>query len=190
VKVDREHRRLDRVRVGPRTRILPFVNLYGCTIGADCFVGPFVEIQEDVVLGARVRVQSHAFLCTGVTVGDDAFIGHGVVFVNDRYPPQPDRGKWEGCRVGAGVAIGSNATILPVNIGEGALVGAGSVVTRDVPAHAIVAGNPARVIGRRPPGPPPASRPGSRRASARGRPHRPARRGAATRRASRVRPGP
>lgn len=181
MSVDARHRRLDRVRLGARTRLMPFVNLYGCTIGPDSFVGPFVEIQDGVEVGARVRIQSHAFLCTGVHVGDDVFIGHGVVFVNDRYPPQPDRARWERCEVGDGVAIGSNATILPVRIGAGALVGAGSVVTRDVPKGAIVAGNPARVIGRRPratPGSPPATAPGRRRRGAAKAPARRTARGA------------
>jgi UDP-2-acetamido-3-amino-2,3-dideoxy-glucuronate N-acetyltransferase len=147
--IDRQHRRLDHVKVGARTRIMPFVNLYGCEIGPDSLIGPFVEIQEGVRIGARVRVQSHAFLCTGVTVEDDAFIGHGVMFVNDRHPPQADRRKWEACVVGRGAAIGSNATILPVHIGEGALVGAGSVVTHDVGPYSIVAGVPARLLRQR-----------------------------------------
>lgn len=144
--IDRDHRRLEDVRVGARTKILPFVNLYGCEIGADCLIGPFVEIQNGVRIGSRVRVQSHTFVCTGVTVEDDAFIGHGVMFVNDRHPPQPDSRRWEPCHIGRGAAIGSNATILPVRIGEGALIGAGSVVTRDVPPFAVVAGVPARPI--------------------------------------------
>jgi UDP-2-acetamido-3-amino-2,3-dideoxy-glucuronate N-acetyltransferase len=140
------------VKIGENVRIYDFVNLYGCTIGDESQIGPFVEIQRGVVLGRRVKVQSHTFICEGVTIEDEAFVGHGVMFVNDRYPvavlppgtPLPERERTRVCR---GASIGSNATILGrVTIGEGALVGAGSVVTHDVAAHAVVAGNPARLL--------------------------------------------
>ena len=133
------------------------VNLYGCQIGADSRIGPFVEIQEGCFVGKRCKISSHSFLCEKVTLEDEVFVGHGVMFTNDRYPnsTNPDgslKGKddWpcEPTHVGRAAAIGSNATILPgVSIGEGAVIGAGAVVTRDVTAHAIMAGVPARAIG-------------------------------------------
>jgi acetyltransferase-like isoleucine patch superfamily enzyme len=109
-------------------------------------IGCFVEIQKGVTIGDRTRVQSHSFVCELVEIGSDCFIGHGVKFINDVYPPQADRESWERTVVEDGASIGSNATVLPVTIGQSAVVGAGSVVTRDVPAGAVVAGNPARFI--------------------------------------------
>jgi UDP-2-acetamido-3-amino-2,3-dideoxy-glucuronate N-acetyltransferase len=144
------------VKLGRNVRFVGFVNLYGCEIGDDCMIGPFVEIQKGVVIGRRVKIQSHSFLCTGVTVHDEVFIGHGVMFINDRVPRATNaaggskgESDWvcEATVVERGASIGSNATILGgVTIGARALVGAGSVVTKDVPAGAVVAGNPARIV--------------------------------------------
>jgi UDP-2-acetamido-3-amino-2,3-dideoxy-glucuronate N-acetyltransferase len=156
----------DSVVMGPGVRILKpdLVNLYGCTIGADTRVGPFVEIQGGVVIGERCKIQSHSFICEGVTIGDEVFVGHGVMFTNDLWPrATDDDGQLLGSddwtltatTVGRRASIGSAAVLLPVRIGEGALVAAGAVVTKDVMDFAIVAGNPARVVGdvrtRRPP---------------------------------------
>jgi UDP-2-acetamido-3-amino-2,3-dideoxy-glucuronate N-acetyltransferase len=144
------------VELGNDVRLIGWVNLYGCQIGDESFVGPFVEIQRGVRVGRRVKIQSHSFLCTGVDIEDEAFIGHGVMFINDRYPRSTDRGgrinrdgDWvcEPTRVGRRASIGSNCTILcGVTIGAQAIVGAGSVVTKDIPARAVVAGNPARLL--------------------------------------------
>lgn len=133
------------------------VNLYGCRIGSGSRIGPFVEIQSDVTIGSNCKVSSHAFLCSGVTLEDFVFVGHGVMFVNDTYPRAVNTDgslqtaeDWT-ClrsRIGRNASIGSNATILGgISVGEHALVGAGAVVTRDVPDYSIVAGVPARIIG-------------------------------------------
>ncbi len=133
-------------RIGKGTIVRPFVNLYGCTIGRNCMIGTFVEIQKNVVIGNNVRIQSHSFVCEAVTIEDNVFIGHGVMFINDKHP-RVGVVDWKllPVLVKKGASIGSNATILGgVTIGENALIGAGSVVTRNVPARATVAGNPAR----------------------------------------------
>lgn len=144
------------VQMGKGVRIAPYVNMYGCEIGDEVGIGPFVEIQKGVKVGARCKVSSHSFLCEGVTLEDEVFIGHGVMFTNDRFPraANPDGTKktesdWklEYTLVRKGASIGSGATILPgLEIGEGALVAAGAVVTKSVPPRTLVAGSPARVI--------------------------------------------
>lgn len=144
------------VQIGRRVSLHAFVNLYGCVIGDDTSIGTFVEIQKGVKIGRRVKISSHTFICEGVTIEEEAFIGHGVMFINDIYPraTNPDgtrqnESDWKMVRtlVKRRASIGSNATILGgISIGEGALVGAGSVVTRDVPPYTIVAGNPAKAL--------------------------------------------
>jgi len=141
-----DYKLINDCEIGEGTKVWNFVNLYGCRIGRDCMIGCFTEIQREAVIGDRTRVQSHSFVCDMVTIGSDCFIGHGVMFINDVYPPQPEKEKWKGTVVEDGASIGSNATILPVRIGRNAVVGAGSVVTKDVPDGAIVAGNPARFL--------------------------------------------
>lgn len=125
-------------------------NLYGCTIGDNTFIGPFVEIQRGAVIGARCRIQSHAFICDLVTIGDDCFISHGAMFINDLFgdgaPARGEKGKYRKTVLGSRVSIGTNATVLPVKICDDVVVGAGSVVTRDLQSPGIYAGNPARLL--------------------------------------------
>jgi acetyltransferase-like isoleucine patch superfamily enzyme len=122
------------------------VNVYGCELDESVFVGPFVEIQKDVKIGKNTRVSSHSFICEGVEIGEDCFIGHGVMFVNDLFSDSPSIKEWKmkKTKVGSRVRVGSNVTILPVNIGDDVIIGAGSVVTKDVPSGATVKGNPAK----------------------------------------------
>lgn len=138
------------VSCGANVRIVEPANVYECELGDDCFVGPFVEIQKGVKIGARTKVQSHAFVCELVTIGADCFIGHGVMFVNDLFAiGGPARGRkelWRHTTIGDRVSIGSNATILPVSICSDVVVGAGAVVTRDIDVPGIYAGNPARLL--------------------------------------------
>ena len=140
------------VEFGERVKIVEPCNLYGCRIGDDCFIGPFTEVQKGVSIGARTRVQSHSFVCELVTIGDDCFIGHGVMFINDSFATGgPARGRkelWRETKIGSRVSIGSNATIMPVRIADDVVIGAGSVVTKDITAAGIYAGNPARRIER------------------------------------------
>lgn len=140
------------VEFGEGVRVVRPVNLYGCRIGDGCFVGPFVEIQRGVVIGRGTRVQSHSFICELVTIGEDCFIGHGVKFTNDTFatggPARGDRSLWRSTSIGNGVSIGSNATILPVRIVDGVVVGAGAVVTHDLLERGIYVGNPARLLRR------------------------------------------
>jgi len=138
------------VRFGEGVTVMTPSNLYECTIGDDCFIGPFVEIQKGAGIGARTRIQSHAFICELVTIGEDCFISHGVMFINDNFaaggPAQRRRELWKPTRIGNGVSIGSNATLLPVEVCDGAVVGAGAVVTKDIKTRGIYAGNPACLI--------------------------------------------
>jgi len=138
------------VQFGSNVKIVEPVNLYGCSIGDDCFIGPFTEIQQGAVIGRRSRIQSHTFICDLVTIGDDCFIGHGVVFINDLFseggPASGDRTKYKTTTIGHHVSIGSNATILPVNIADHTVIGAGAVVTKDITEPGIYAGNPAKLV--------------------------------------------
>lgn len=139
---------IDDVSIGRNVTIVKPVNLYGCTLGDDTFVGPFVEIQRGAVIGPRCRIQSHSFICALVTMGADCFISHGAMFINDTFqngqPAHGDRSRWRGTSLGSHVSIGTNATIMPVDICDNVVIGAGSVVTRDIHKPGVYAGNPAR----------------------------------------------
>ena len=138
------------VKFGKNVKIVQPVNIYGCEIDDDCFVGPFVEIQKDVRIGKRCKIQSHAFVCELVSIGNDCFIGHSVCFVNDLFkfggPARGDKSQWKETHIGNNVSIGSNATILPVTICNNVVIGAGAVVTKDVKEAGVYAGNPAKKI--------------------------------------------
>jgi len=144
------------VKLGKDVKLSKFINLYGCEVGDETKIGAFVEIQKNAKVGKRCKISSHTFICEGVTIEDNVFVGHGVTFINDTYPRATTPGgdlqterDWgvERTLVRKGASIGSGATILPnVVIGENAIVGAGGVVTRDVPANSVVAGNPARFL--------------------------------------------
>lgn len=136
------------VTFGSEVKVIEPCNLYGCQIGDQSFVGPFVEIQKDCSIGKRTKIQSHAFVCELVTIGDDCFIGHGVMFINDLFekggPAQGNKTLWKSTNIGNKVSIGSNATILPVSICDNVVIGAGSVVTKDIDQPGVYLGNPAR----------------------------------------------
>ena len=135
------------VELGKNVKIYDFVNLYSCDIGDDTKIGAFVEVQKGVTIGKNCKISSHTFICEGVTIEDNVFVGHNVTFINDRYPRVKGKWKMEKTVVKEGASIGSGSTILcGVTIGERAMIGAGTVVTKDVPANSIVVGNPARVI--------------------------------------------
>lgn len=138
------------VDFGEKVVVVEPVNIYGCKIGSGSFVGPFVEIQKDVVIGVNCKIQSHSFICELVTIGDNCFIGHGVMFINDAFkkdgPARGDRNFWSKTVVGNNVSIGTNATIMPVEICDRAVIGAGAVVTKSITKPGVYVGNPARLI--------------------------------------------
>lgn len=138
------------VKIGSDVKIVEPVNIYGCSIGNSCFIGPFVEIQKDVTIGDNTKVQSHTFICELVTIGNGCFIGHGVMFINDLFqnggPARGNKNLWRPTLIGNYVSIGSNSTILPINICDNVVIGAGSVVVKDILMPGIYVGNPARMI--------------------------------------------
>lgn len=138
------------VEFGSNVKIVQPVNLYGCSIGDNVFIGPFVEIQKNVKIGTDTKIQSHTFVCELVEIGNECFVGHGVMFVNDLFssggPARGDKTKWLSTRIGNNVSIGSNVTILPVEICDNVVIGAGSVVTKNIKKSGIYAGNPAKFI--------------------------------------------
>jgi acetyltransferase-like isoleucine patch superfamily enzyme len=138
------------VKFGDNVTVVQPVNLYGCAIGAGVFVGPFVEIQKDVYIGDRTKIQSHSFICEMVDIGKDCFIGHGVMFINDLFskggPANGDKSFWKKTIIGNNVSIGSNATILPVKVCDNVVIGAASVVTKNIDAPGVYVGNPAKLF--------------------------------------------
>lgn len=140
------------VKFGKNVTVVIPSNLYGCTIGDDVFIGPFVEIQKDVTIGDRTKIQSHSFVCELVDIGQDCFVGHGVMFINDLfskgYPARGDKNLWKKTSIGNNVSIGSNVTMLPVKVCNNVVIGAGAVVTKDITQSGVYAGNPARLLKR------------------------------------------
>jgi acetyltransferase-like isoleucine patch superfamily enzyme len=140
------------VKFGNNVVVHKPVNIYGCEIGDYVMIGPFVEIQRGVRVGARCRIQSHAFICEGVTIGDDCFVSHGVMFINDRFergrPARGDRSLWRTTTIGDCVSIGTGAILLPVRVCSGSVIGAGAVVTKDIVMPGIYVGNPAKLLRR------------------------------------------
>jgi acetyltransferase-like isoleucine patch superfamily enzyme len=139
----------DDVLFGENVTIVKPVNLYGCVIGSNSFIGPFTEIQKNVTIGSACKIQSHTFICEMVEIGNNCFIGHGVVFINDLFSegkPSGDTTKWKNTIIGNNVSIGSNATILPITICNNVVIGAGAVVTKDINQRGIYAGNPAKLV--------------------------------------------
>ena len=140
------------VEFGEHVTIVQPVNLYGCSIGTNSFIGPFVEIQKDVVIGARTKIQSHVFICELVSIGNDCFVSHGAMFINDNFrsggPAQGDKSLWSSTTIGDRVSIGTNATILPVSICNDVVIGAGAVVTKNIVESGFYAGNPARKMAK------------------------------------------
>jgi acetyltransferase-like isoleucine patch superfamily enzyme len=138
------------VTFGKNVKVVFPVNIYGCSIGDNCFIGPFTEIQKNVTIGNSCKIQSHTFICELVTIGNNCFIGHGVMFINDLFtngePAQGNKDLWRSTFIGNSVSIGSNATILPVQICDNVVIGAGAVVTKNITESGIYAGNPARLI--------------------------------------------
>lgn len=138
------------VTFGQNVKCVEPINLYGCKIGSNCFIGPFVEIQAGAKIGDNCKIQSHSFICDLVTIGNNCFIGHGVMFVNDKFsqggPARGDKSKYGSTVIGNNVSIGSNATILPVNICDNVVIGAGSVVTKDIVHSGTYVGNPAKKL--------------------------------------------
>lgn len=145
-----KHSGIRDVTFGADVTVVEPCNLYGCTLGDGCFVGPFTEIQSGVRIGNRTKIQSHSFVCELVEIGDDCVVAHGVMFINDLFsgggPARGDKSLWKATRIGNKVSIGSNATILPVRICDNVVIGAGSVVTKDITVPGTYAGNPARLL--------------------------------------------
>lgn len=138
------------VNFGSNVKVVLPVNIYGCEIQDNCFIGPFVEIQKDVIIGKHTKIQSHTFICELVEIGDYCFIGHGVMFINDLFakggPAQGNKALWRSTKIGNQVSIGSNATILPVEICDRTVIGAGTVVTKNITVPGVYVGNPAKLI--------------------------------------------
>ncbi len=139
-----------KVNFGENVTVVNPVNLYGCVIGNNAFIGPFVEIQKDVTIGSGTKIQSHSFICEMVEIGKDCFVGHGVIFINDLFakggPARGDKSLWRRTKIGDNVSIGSNSTILPVEICNNVVIGAGTVVTKDIKESGVYAGNPASLL--------------------------------------------
>jgi len=150
INIDRKGIGIIDVEAGNNVTVIEPSNLYGCKIGDNSFVGPFVEIQKDVVIGKNCRIQSHSFVCELVTIGNNCFVSHGVMFINDAFstgmPEREIKKRWRATKIKDNVSIGSNATILPVSICSNVVIGAGSVVTKDIIKPGIYAGNPARFL--------------------------------------------